>query len=120
MNPFTIELLCANRLAVDDLRSKASDESGKPGAPEMDLVITVCDQAGGETCPVWPGHTITAHWSFEDPAAFQEGDGEKSERFQQVYRQIMTRMRLLMNLPLWSLDRLASEQKISAIGQVKP
>jgi arsenate reductase len=80
----------------------------------------VCDQAAGEVCPVWPGHPITAHWGFEDPAAFQGTDEQKRAKFKDVYHQIMTRARLLVNLPLSSLDRLASEQKVRAIGQAKP
>lgn len=120
VNPFTIELLRTNRHAVDDLRSKAWDEFGKPSAPEMDFVITVCDQAAGEVCPVWPGHPITAHWGFEDPAAFQGTDDQKRAKFKDVYHQIVTRARLLVNLPLSSLNRLASEQKVRAIGQAKP
>jgi arsenate reductase len=120
VNPFTIELLKANGLAFDDLRSKPWDEFGMQGAPEMDLVITVCDQAAGEICPIWPGHPITAHWGFEDPAAFQGTDDEKREIFKDVYWQIMSRMRLLLNLPFSALDRFANQQKLREIGQVKP
>ena|SRR5258706_7660662 len=119
VNPYTIELLKARRHPVDTLRSKAWDEFGRPGAPEMDFVITVCDQAAGEVCPVWPGHPITAHWGFDDPAAFQGNDDEKRAKFRDVYQHVMTRVRLLVNLPLSSLDRLASEHKLRAIGHSK-
>ena len=116
VNPFTVELLERNGHATDHLRSKSWDEFGRPGAPQMDLVITVCDSAAGETCPVWPGHPITAHWGFEDPAAFQGPPDEKRAKFEAVYRQIATRVRLLVSLPLRSLDRLAAEQKVREIG----
>ena len=119
INPFTIELLRKNGHSIDNLRSKAWDEFAEPSAPAMDLVITVCDQAAGETCPIWPGHPITAHWGFEDPAAFKGTDDEKRAKFKEIYQQIVTRARLLVNLPLSSLDRLATEQKVRAIGQAK-
>lgn len=86
----------------------------------MDLVITVCNSAAGETCPIWPGNPVTAHWGFEDPAAFKGTDEQKRAKFKEVYYQIMTRARLLVNLPLTSLDRLATEQKVRAIGRPKP
>lgn len=120
VNPFTVALLRRNRHALEDLRSKGWEAFGKPDAPQMDLVITVCDQAAGEVCPIWPGHPITAHWGFEDPAAFVGPEAQKRARFEDVYRQIMTRVRLLVNLPLRSLDRLAAQQKIREIGTVKP
>ncbi len=101
---------------MDDLRSKSWEEFGAPGAPQMDLVITVCDQAAGETCPIWPGHPITAHWGFEDPAAHPGPDEQKRALFASVYWQIMARTRLLVNLPLRSLDRLAAQQEIRGIG----
>lgn len=120
VNPYTIELLKKNRHPVDALRSKAWDEFAQPDAPALDLVITVCDQAAGETCPVWPGHPITAHWGFEDPAAFKGTDEEKRTKFKEVYQQIMTRARLLVSLPLTSLERRASVRKVRAIGRPKP
>ena len=119
VNPFTIELLQKNRHSVEGLRSKAWDEFAKSDAPAMDLVITVCDAAAGETCPIWPGHPITAHWGFEDPAAFEGTDAEKRAKFKEVYQQILTRARLLVNLPLTSLERRASERKVRAIGRPK-
>jgi arsenate reductase len=102
------------------MRAVENQTQGETKMKRFHVHVAVCDQAAGEMCPVWPGHPITAHWSFEDPAAFQGTDGEKRERFKQVYRQIMTRMRMLVSLPLASLDRLAGEQKVRAIGQVKP
>ncbi len=117
VNPFTVELLKRNGHATDHLRSKSWDEFERPDAPQMDLVITVCDSAAGEVCPVWPGHPITAHWGFEDPAAFHGPPDEKRAKFESVYREIVTRVRLLVSLPLRSLDRLAAEQKVREIGR---
>ena len=120
VNPFTIELLRSNGHAVDELRSKAWDEFSRSGAPAMDLVITVCDQAAGEVCPIWPGQPITAHWSFEDPAAFAGTEEEKRAKFGEVYRQILGRMHMLVRLPLTTRDRPAGEQQVRAIGHEKP
>ena len=92
VNPFTLELLRGKGFAVEGLRSKSWDEFAAPGAPPMDFVITVCDNAAGEACPVWPGHPATDHWSFEDPAAFNGGDADKRRRFEQVYAQIESRV----------------------------
>jgi len=120
VNPLTIELLRSKDHAVNELRSKAWEEFSRPGAPAMDLVITVCDQAAGEVCPIWPGHPITAHWSFEDPAALDGTDEEKRAKFGEVYHQILGRMRSLVHLPLATLDRLAGEQQVRAIGHGTP
>lgn len=117
VNPFTVALLRANRHRLAGLRSKAWDEFGRPDAPHMDIVITLCDRAAGEACPEWPGHPISATWSFEDPAAFQGTEAQKREKFRDVYHQIGARVRLLVSLPLASLDRLASEQTVRGIGQ---
>ena len=78
VNPFALELLRQNRLAVEGLRSKSWDEFAAPGAPQLDFVFTVCDQAAGETCPFWPGQPVTAHWGVEDPAAVQGTDEENT------------------------------------------
>ncbi|MCM3468281.1 arsenate reductase ArsC, partial [Staphylococcus lugdunensis] len=94
------------------LRSKSWDEFGAPDAPQMDFVITVCDQAAGEVCPIWPGEPITAHWGFEDPAAFVGSDEEKRAVFTKVYRQILTRVSQFVNLPLHVLDRNAAQNEV--------
>jgi arsenate reductase (thioredoxin) len=83
----------------------------------MDFVITVCDQAAGEVCPIWPGKPITAHWGFEDPAAFVGSDEEKRAVFTKVYRQILTRVSQFVNLPLHVLDRNAAQNEVRAIGE---
>lgn len=120
VNPFTVGLLGNSGYRVDDLRSKSWDEFAAPGAPNMDLVITVCDNAAGEVCPVWPGQPVTAHWSFQDPAAFQGPDDEKRRVFQKIFHQIGNRVRLLVSLPIEKLDRLSLEQKVKAIGENPP
>ena len=117
VNPFTLELLRGNGLAVDELRSKSWDEFAAPGAPKMDFVITVCDNAAGEVCPIWPGQPVSAHWGFEDPAAFQGPDEEKRRLFRLVYQQIASRVRIFLALPVEKLDRLSLQQKVKDIGK---
>src|SRR5262249_47371614 len=94
VNPITIDTLKVARLPQTALRSKSWDEFAKPDAHEMDFVITVCDSAAGEVCPVWPGQPISAHWSFPDPALFEGSDVERRAHFQEVFRQIRRRVEL--------------------------
>jgi arsenate reductase (thioredoxin) len=117
VHPFTLELLAQNHHPTDDLRSKNWDEFSLPGAPQMDFVITVCDNAAGEVCPVWPGHPVSAHWGFEDPAAAQGTDEQKRAVFHRIYREIMGRMRIFASLPLERLDRLALEREVRGLGK---
>ena len=116
INPFTIELFHRQDLRIDGLRSKSWDEFAKPDAPAMDFVITVCDKAAGEVCPVWPGQPMTAHWGFEDPAAAQGGEDLRRKVFMKVFVEIARRIELMLALPLEKLDRLALERKVRAIG----
>ena len=116
VNPFALELLERNGISTAGLRSKSWDEFAKPDAPHMDIIITVCDQAAGETCPVWPGHAVTAHWGVEDPAA-QGGDDEaKRAAFMRAFALLQKRIALLVSLRLESLDHLATEQHVRQIG----
>jgi arsenate reductase len=117
VNPFAIEQVRALGYPVDNLRSKSWDEFAAPGAPELDFVITVCDKAAGEMCPLWPGQPITAHWGFPDPAAVEGTDEEKRAAFAQVLRQMRNRVQLFLNLPLETLDSMAIEKKMRHIGQ---
>lgn len=117
VNPYAIEQIKALGYPTEGLRSKSWDEFAQPGAPEMDYVFTVCDKAAGETCPIWPGHPMTAHWGFEDPAAFEGSDEEKRHEFQLIFRQIMCRVRAFVNLPLHQLDQAAIKREIVSIGQ---
>jgi len=116
VNPFASELCEALGYDTARMRSKSWNEFGAPGAPQMDFVITVCDQAAGEVCPLWPGKPIAAHWGFEDPAAFNGTDDKKREVFDKIYRQIMSRVAQFVNLPLHEMDHNAIQREMRAIG----
>lgn len=117
VNPFAIEKIKALGYPLDKLRSKSWDEYAEPDAPQMDFIITVCDNAAGEVCPVWPGQPISAHWGFRDPAAVEGTDEEKRKAFDEVFRQIMTRSQVFANLPLTTLDKQAIHREMRAIGE---
>jgi len=116
IHPFTLDLLNSLKLPTAGLRSKSWDEFALPTAPMLDFVFTVCDQAAGEVCPIWPGQPITAHWGFPDPAAFTGPDVEKRALFADVFRQIETRIKIFAALPLEKLDRLAIQREVRALG----
>lgn len=120
VNPMTLEILESVRLPIDGLRSKSWDEFATPNAPQMDFAITLCDNAAGEQCPVWPGQPITAHWRFEDPSAFQ-GSPEKNreQHFDKIFRQIANRIKIFTSLPLTTLDRVAIKRELDALGAGK-
>lgn len=117
VNPYALEQLRAIGYPTEKLRSKSWDEFAAAGAPNMDFVFTVCDRAAGEVCPIWPGHPMTAHWGFEDPAAVQGTDAEKRRAFAQVFRQIRNRVQSFLALPLDKLDAAAVKREIVKIGQ---
>jgi len=116
VNPFALDVLRNAQLSTEGLRSKSWDEFAVPGAPKMHFVFTVCDNAAGEVCPIWPGQPMTAHWPFPDPAAFEGGDTEKRALFLDVFRQIRARIDIFANLPLASLDKLSLQKRIDEIG----
>jgi arsenate reductase len=117
LHPMTAEVLRDQRYARDGLRSKSWAEFGRPEAPRMDFVFTVCDQAAGEACPAWPGQPITAHWGFADPAAVT-GDRETQRRaFFNAERQIVTCIRLFLSLPFDKLDRLSLQSQVRELGE---
>jgi arsenate reductase len=118
VNPFAVEQVRELGYPVDNLRSKSWDEFAAPGAPEMDFVVTVCDNAAGEVCPLWPGHPVTAHWGFPDPAAVRGTDEEKRAAFAQTLRQIRNRVQLFLSLPLETLDRMAIENRMRDLGKL--
>jgi arsenate reductase len=120
VNPFTLELLKARELPVDGLRSKSWEEFARPGAPQMDYIITVCDNAAGEVCPVWPGHPATAHWGFEDPAAFTGPDAEKRRVFERIFEEIGVRVRQFLALPFDKVNRPALLAELRALGKGAP
>src|SRR5215470_5776455 len=117
VHPFTLDLLRRLKLPTVGLRSKSWDEFAHAGAPVMDFVFTVCDQAAGEICPVWPGQPITAHWGFPDPAAAAGSEAERRAVFAEVFRQIENRLKIFAALPLERLDRLAIQRQVREIGQ---
>ena len=117
VNSFSIELLEQRRYPTDGLRSKAWDEFAAPGAPELDFVFTVCDNAAGEVCPVWPGQPISAHWGVEDPAAVEGADEEKRKAFMKAFAVLQRRISLFASLQLDQLDRFSLQTKLRDIGK---
>jgi arsenate reductase (thioredoxin) len=117
VNPFALDLLQRNRMPTDGLRSKNWDEFAQPGAPTLDFVFTVCDNAAGEVCPVWPGQPMTAHWGIPDPAAVEGSDDEKRKAFVDALRVLLSRIRILTSLPLDKLDRLSLQRKLNELGK---
>ncbi|RZT98040.1 arsenate reductase ArsC [Rivibacter subsaxonicus] len=111
-NPLALRALEEARIATDGLSSKTWDVFGAADAPQMDLVITVCDNAAGETCPYWPGQPATAHWGYADPSATEGSEEERLEAFRRTLIAIRQRLELLVNLPLTSLDRLALQTRV--------
>ncbi len=117
VNPFALELLRKNRIDTSALRSKSWDEFAAPGAPAMDFVFTVCDQAAGEVCPMWPGQPMTAHWGVDDPAKVEGTEEQKRKAFVRAFTELSTRINLFSNLPLAKLDRLVLKKKLNEIGK---
>lgn len=116
VNPFALKTLSAMRIPTDGYRSKDWDEFARPGAPELDFVFTVCDNAAGEVCPVWPGQPMTAHWGVADPAAFEGTDEQKAKVFWDTAIVLKRRIELMLALPLASLDKMAIQREIKDIG----
>lgn len=117
VNAFAVELLEQRRYPTDGLRSKAWDEFALPGAPKLDFVFTVCDNAAGEVCPVWPGQPINAHWGVEDPAAVEGSDDEKRKAFVKAFTVLQRRISLFASLPLNQIDKLSLQTKLRDIGK---
>ena len=117
VNPLALDLLERLDFPTEGLRSKSWDEFAGTDAPKMDFVITVCDSAAGETCPVWPGQPITAHWSFPDPAAFEGREVEQRAFFLEVFRQIRNRLDIFLSLPIVRLGRFALKRELDDIGR---
>ena len=116
VHSLALELIAKNRLPTEGLRSKNWDEFAVPGAPEMQFVFTVCDQAAGEVCTVWPGQPMSAHWGVDDPAAVTGSDEDKRKAFFRAYSQLANRISIFLNLPLDKLDRLALQKRLDEIG----
>lgn len=117
VNPFALELLRKNQYPTSDLRSKPWDEFAQPGSPNLDFVITVCDKAAGEVCPVWPGQPMTAHWGIPDPAAVEGSDDAKRRAFLDAMNQMQRRISMFVSLPFNSLDSMKLQQAVRDIGK---
>jgi len=118
VNPSTIQLLKSLNYDTSVFRSKSWAEFAKPGAPPLDFVFTVCDNAAGETCPVWPGQPMTAHWGVPDPAEASGSEAEIALAFKDVYRMLGQRIGIFTALPVRSLDKLSLQQKLRDIGRM--
>jgi len=119
IHPFTLDLLRKLSFDVSGLRSKSWHEFTGPEAPKLDFVFTVCDNAAGETCPVWPGQPITAHWGIPDPAAATGNEAEVRLAFADALRMLANRISVFLGLPLRSLDQLSLQNQLRAIGKMK-
>ena len=116
-NPYVLDHIQRVGLPIDGLRSKDWDEFAKPGAPKMDFVFTVCDNAANEVCPVWPGQPMTAHWGQPDPAAVEGTDEQKRRAFAHAFAALRTRISIFVSLPMDKLDKLTLQKKLDAIGK---
>jgi len=122
VNPFALDLLTRMHHPTAGLRSKPWEEfsrTSNPDAPNLDFVFTVCDNAAGEVCPIWPGQPMTAHWGLPDPAAVDVSDTEQALAFADTYRMLANRIDLFINLPFQSLTRLALQERLAGIGQTR-
>jgi arsenate reductase len=116
-NPFALECIQRAGLPTEGLRSKDWDEFARPGAPALDFVFTVCDNAANEMCPVWPGQPMTAHWGLEDPSLVEGSDEEKRQAFSATFRHLSTRINIFTSLPMAKLDKLSLQKKLDEIGK---
>lgn len=117
VRPEALQTLAANHISTTGLRSKSWDEFAQPGAPKIDFVFTVCDNAANEVCPIWPGEPLTAHWGVPDPAAVTGSAQEIERAFRDAFLLLRRRIALFLSLPLASIERLALERKLQQIGR---
>jgi arsenate reductase len=120
VHPMAVALLRQINLPTEGLRSKSWDEFAAPGAPPIDFIFTVCDNAANEVCPVWPGHPMSAHWGVGDPAAVGGTEEEKRTAFRKALLELENRIKLFINLPVATLDRMTLQRHIEAIGRTRP
>ena len=120
VHPLALELLQSWGLPTKELRSKSWDEFAQPGAPNLDFVFTVCDNAAGEVCPHWSGQPMTAHWGMEDPATVEGPDAQKRRAFLQAASALESRIKIFASLPLRTLDRIRLQERVDAIGKTPP
>ena len=119
VHPLALELLRRHHYPTDGFRSKSWEEFSGPGAPHLDFVFTVCDNAAAEVCPIWPGQPMTAHWGVPDPAAAVGNDAEVALAFADAFRMLRNRISLFVSLPLASLDRLSLQKRLDEIGRTQ-
>jgi arsenate reductase (thioredoxin) len=117
VHPLAIDLLKRTNLQSEGFRSKSWDEFAAPGAPPIDFIFTVCDNAAGEVCPIWPGKPMTAHWGIADPAAAEGSDADKAFAFRKALKELETRIKLFVQLPFASLDQMTLRERLRWIGQ---
>jgi arsenate reductase len=117
VHPLALDLLMRMNLPSEGFRSKSWDEFAAPGAPPLDFIFTVCDNAAGEVCPIWPGKPMTAHWGIADPAAVEGSDADQVFAFRKALKELETRIKLFTELPIASLDQMTLREKLRAIGQ---
>lgn len=120
VNPFALDLLRRMNCDVSQLRSKSWNEFARPGAPALDFVFTVCDDAAGEQCPFWPGQPMSAHWGMPDPAAVEGTDAQKALAFAETLRMLTNRISIFTSLPLKSIDKLSLQRRLTEIGKNHP
>ncbi len=120
IHPMALRLLQDFNYPTDGLRSKDWEELARPGAPPLDFVLTVCDNAAAEVCPVWPGQPMTAHWGVEDPAAFVGPEDKAYAFFKRIYSYLDSRIKIFVSLPLGSLDQLSLQRRLESIGKSPP
>jgi len=119
VHPIALELLTHMKMPTAGMRSKSWDEFAQPGAPQLDFVFTVCDNAAAEACPVWPGQPMTAHWGVEDPAAVEGSDTDKWLAFRKAFHELESRIKVFTSLPIQSLDRVKLQQRLREIGNTR-
>lgn len=119
VHPHALRLLERFNFRIGNFRSKSWDEFAQPGAPVLDFVFTVCDNAAGEVCPIWPGQPMTAHWGVPDPASVEGADAEIAAAFIDVYRRLNNRIAIFVNLPFEGLDRLSLQNRLNEIGRAQ-
>jgi protein-tyrosine-phosphatase len=120
VHPIALELLKKMNLPSTGLRSKSWDEFAVPGAPPLDFVFTVCDNAAAETCPYWPGQPMSAHWGVPDPAAVEGAEADRWVAFREAFRTLENRIKVFTSLPIASLDRIKLQEQLDSIGRATP
>ena len=118
VHPLALELMESNRLPTAGLRSKSWEEFAQPQAPQMDFVFTVCDQAAGELCPIWPGQPMTAHWGIDDPAAVEGDEADRRRAFFEAFNALQNRLLIFVSLPLGKLERPLLQRRLDEIGKL--